>query len=112
MMTGGGAVGARIADRIVLRLYIAGETPKSQVALANLREICETHLADRHENEVNDLLERPELARTDEIIAIPTLVRKLPAPILKVIGDLSDVHRVLLGLQLCPRGVPNHSVGG
>ena len=89
-------------ERFVLRLYVAGETPKSLTAFANLRRICETHLAGRYEIEVIDLLERPQLAAGDEIIAIPTLVRKLPEPITQVIGDLSDTERVLVGLQLIP----------
>ena len=85
-----------------LRLYVAGQTPKSLIAFANLRRICETHLAGRYEIEVVDLLERPQLARGDQIVAIPTLVRKLPEPIMSVIGDLSDTERVLVGLQLIP----------
>jgi len=84
----------------MLRLYVAGQTPKSLTAFANLRRICETHLAGRYEIEVIDLLEQPQLARGDEIIAIPTLVRKLPPPITQLIGDLSDTERVLVGLQL------------
>ncbi len=87
---------AGAGERFVLRLYVAGETPKSLAAFTNLRRICETHLAGRYEIEVIDLLERPQLARGDEIIAIPTLVRKLPQPITKVIGDLSDTERVPL----------------
>ena len=93
---------AGAGERFMLRLYVAGETPKSLAAFANLRRICETHLAGRYEIEVIDLLERPQLASGDEIIAIPTLVRKLPEPITKVIGDLSDTERVLVGLQLIP----------
>jgi len=85
-----------------LRLYVAGQTPKSLAAFSNLRRICETHLAGRYEIEVIDLLERPQLARGDEIIAVPTLVRKLPEPMKKLIGDLSDTERVLVGLQLLP----------
>ena len=85
-----------------LRLYVAGQTPKSLAAFSNLRRICESHLAGRYEIEVIDLLERPQLARGDEIIAVPTLVRKLPEPMKKVIGDLSDTERVLVGLQLLP----------
>jgi circadian clock protein KaiB len=96
--TGGEGAG----ERFILRLYVAGESPKSLAAFANLRRICETHLAGGYEIEVIDLLERPQLARGDEIIAIPTLVRKLPEPITKVIGDLSDTERVLVGLQLIP----------
>jgi len=90
-------------ERFMLRLYVAGQTPKSLAAFANLRRICETHLAGRYEIEVVDLLERPALARGDEIVAIPTLVRKLPEPITKVIGGLSDTERVLVGLQLLPK---------
>ena len=95
------------AERFMLRLYVAGQTPKSLAAFANLRKICETHLAGRYEIEVIDLIERPQLARGDEIVAIPTLVRKLPKPITKVIGDLSDTERVLVGLQLIAKpGTP------
>jgi circadian clock protein KaiB len=97
-----GGEDADAVEQFILRLYVAGESPKSLAAFANLRKICETHLAGRYEIEVIDLLERPQLARGDEIIAIPTLVRKLPEPITKVIGDLSDTERVLVGLQLIP----------
>jgi len=83
-----------------LRLYVSGESPKSVEAFANLRRLCETHLAGGYEIEVVDLLEHPRLARGDEIIAIPTLVRQLPSPMRKIIGDLSDTDRVLVGLQL------------
>ena len=83
-----------------LRLYVAGESPKSLEAFFNLRRLCEAHLANRYTIEVVDLLENPRLARGDEIIAIPTLVRQLPAPMRKIIGDLSDTDRVLVGLQL------------
>ena len=83
-----------------LRLYVAGQTPRSLAAFSNLRKICDTHLAGRYEIEVIDLIEHPQLARGDEIIAVPTLVRKLPEPIKKLIGDLSDTERVLVGLQL------------
>lgn len=85
-----------------LRLYIAGRTPKSVRALDNLRRICEEHLAGRYRIDVVDLLQNPQLARQDEIVAIPTLVRKLPDPIRKVIGDMSDAERTLVGLQLRP----------
>ncbi len=85
-----------------LRLYVAGESPKSLEAFRNLKHLCEHHLAGRYEIEIVDLLEHPRLARGDEIIAIPTLVRKLPAPMRKIIGDLSDTDRVLVGLQLRP----------
>ena len=85
-----------------LRLYVAGESPKSQEAFRNLKHLCENHLTVRYEIEIVDLLENPRLARGDEIIAIPTLVRQLPSPMRKIIGDLSDTDRVLVGLQLRP----------
>src|SRR5271154_7078482 len=83
-----------------LRLYVAGQTPRSVTAFANLKRLCEEHLAGKFEIEVIDLIENPRLAREDQIVAIPTLVRKLPEPIRKVIGDLSDTERTLVGLQL------------
>jgi circadian clock protein KaiB len=89
-----------------LRLYVAGESPKSVQAFANLRRMCEEHLDRPYEIEIIDLLLHPELARGDEIIAIPTLVRRLPAPMRKIIGDLSNTDRVLVGLQLLPQGAP------
>ena len=85
-----------------LRLYVAGQTAKSQTAFANLKRICETHLAGRYELEVIDLLLNPQLAAGDQILAVPTLVRKLPAPIKKIIGDLSNEERVLVGLDVKP----------
>lgn len=89
-----------------LRLYVAGQTPKSVAAAANLKKVCDEHLAGRYRIEVVDLLVNPQLARGDEIVAIPTLVRKLPEPIRKIIGDLSNTERVLVGLQLRPGGPP------
>jgi circadian clock protein KaiB len=83
-----------------LRIYVAGQTPKSVTALANLKRICEEHLAGQYRIEVIDLLQNPQLARDDQIVAIPTLVRKLPMPIRKIIGDLSNAEKVLIGLQL------------
>ena len=83
-----------------LRLYVAGQTPKSIAAFANLKKICDEHLAGQYQIEVIDLLKEPQLASGDQIVAIPTLVRKLPAPIRKIIGDLSDTERVLVGLNL------------
>ena len=83
-----------------LRLYVAGQTPKSLAAFANLKKICEEHLAGEYDIEVIDLLKEPQLASGDQILAIPTLVRKLPEPIRKIIGDLSDTERVLVGLNL------------
>lgn len=83
-----------------LRLYVAGQTVKSITALANLRSYCEMHLKGRYQIEVIDLLQHPQLAEGDQILAIPTLVRKVPAPIRKIIGDLSNQERVLVGLDL------------
>jgi circadian clock protein KaiB len=83
-----------------LRLYVAGQTPRSVQALANLTNICEEHLAGRYRINVIDLLEHPQLAKGDQILAIPTLVRTLPEPIRKIIGDLSNTERVLVGLDL------------
>jgi circadian clock protein KaiB len=85
-----------------LRLYVAGQTKKSIAAFANLKQICETHLAGRYEIEVIDLIETPTLAANDQILAIPTLVRKLPSPLKKIIGDLSNEERVLVGLDIKP----------
>ena len=85
-----------------LRLYTAGQTRKSLVAFANLKRICEQKLAGKYSIEVVDLLENPKLAVGDQILAIPTLVRKMPEPIKKIIGDLSDEHRVLVGLDFRP----------
>jgi circadian clock protein KaiB len=86
-----------------LRLYVAGQTPKSISALANLKKFCEEHLAGKYRIEVIDLVQNPKLARTDQILAIPTLVRRLPAPMRKIIGDLSDKEKVLVGFNLNPR---------
>jgi circadian clock protein KaiB len=86
-----------------LRLYVAGQTPKSITALANLKRLCEGHLAGRYRIDVIDLLNQPHLARRDDIVVIPTLVRQLPPPIRKIIGDLSNVERVLVGLDVVPR---------
>lgn len=85
-----------------LRLYVAGITPKSMEAFSNLKKICEEHLAGKYHIEVIDLMENPRLARGDQILAIPTLVRRLPQPLKKIIGDLSDTERVLVGLNLRP----------
>ncbi len=90
-------------DTYVLRLYVAGQTPRCVRAFANLKKICEEHLAGTYRIEVIDLLENPMLARGDQILAIPTLVRKLPEPVRKIIGDLSNTERVLVGLDLQPR---------
>jgi circadian clock protein KaiB len=85
-----------------LRLYVAGKTARSVAAFENLSRLCEEHLAGKYRIEVVDLLRHPQLAKGDQIVAIPTLVRKLPQPIRKVIGDLSNVERTLVGLQLRP----------
>lgn len=89
----------------LLRLYIAGQTPKSLAAISNLHRICEEHLDAQFHIEVIDLLETPQLAEGDKIIAIPTLVRRLPEPIRKIIGDLSDTEKTLVGLQLRPKTI-------
>src|SRR3989339_939993 len=86
-----------------LRLYIAGQTAKSVAALANLKKICDEHLEGKYHIEIIDLLKQPQLARGDQIIALPTLVRKLPEPVRKIIGDLSNTEKVLVGLDLRPR---------
>jgi circadian clock protein KaiB len=90
-----------------LRLYLAGHSPKSVRAVENLRRACEEYLPGRYRIELVDLLENPQLARGDEIIAVPTLVRKLPEPVRRIIGDLSDTEKLLVGLQLrSARGQP------
>lgn len=86
-----------------LRLYVAGQTPRSMTAFQNLKNICEEYLKGQYHIEVVDLMENPTLARGDQILAIPTLVRKLPQPIRKIIGDLSNTERVLVGLDIQPR---------
>ena len=97
--------GSADADTWELRLYVAGKTAKSVAAVDNLHKLCEQHLAGKYSIEVVDLLVHPQLAQGDQIVAIPTLVRKLPQPIRKVIGDLSNVDRTLVGLQLRPAKV-------
>ncbi|MBI0539471.1 circadian clock protein KaiB [Roseomonas sp. KE2513] len=86
-----------------LRLYVAGQTSKSLAAMVNLKRVCEEHLAGRYEIEVIDLLKNPKLAAGDQILAIPTLVRRLPAPLKRIIGDLSNTEKVLVGLDIRPR---------
>jgi circadian clock protein KaiB len=90
-------------DMWELRLYVAGQSAKSIAAFANLKKLCEEHLAGRYTIEVVDLLEKPQLAQGEQIVAIPTLVRKLPEPIRKIVGDLSNAERTLVGLQLRPK---------
>lgn len=89
-------------DFFELRLYVAGQTSRSLAALANLKRICEQHLQGRYRIDVIDLLEHPQLARGDQILALPTVVRKLPPPIRKLVGDLSDTDAALVGLDLRP----------
>lgn len=89
-------------ERWQLRLYVAGQTPKSLTAFANLKRICEEHLQGIYSIEVVDLLVNPQLAKGDQILALPTLVRKLPEPVMKIIGDLSNTARVLVGLDIKP----------
>lgn len=90
-------------EQYVLKLYVAGQTPKSLLAFRNLKSICEEYLQDRYVIEVIDLLENPELAEGDQIIAIPTLIRNLPEPVRKIIGDLSNTEKVLVGLDIIER---------
>ncbi len=85
-----------------LRLYVAGQTPRSAIAFTNLKRICETHLKGQYQIEIIDVLKNPQLARGDQILALPTLVRKLPEPVKKIIGDLSHEEKVLIGLDLRP----------
>jgi circadian clock protein KaiB len=86
----------------ILRLYVAGQTPKSLSAFANLKKICEEHLANRYAIEVVDLLKQPQLAQDDQIVALPTLIRRLPEPVKRIIGDLSNLERVMVGMDLKP----------
>lgn len=97
---GNGGVGGGGVPAYQLRLYVAGQTLKSLAAIANLQRICETHLAGHYTIEVVDLTKTPQLAAGDQILALPTLVRRLPEPIKKIIGDLSDEERVLVGLDV------------
>ncbi|WP_316234942.1 MULTISPECIES: circadian clock KaiB family protein [unclassified Bradyrhizobium] len=89
-------------DGYNLRLYVAGQTPKSLAALANLKKLCETHLPGRYTIEVIDLIKDPALAQRDQIVAIPTLIRQLPEPLKRIIGDLSNAEKVLVGLDIAP----------
>ena len=92
--------GKNPASEWLLRLYVAGQTPKSLTAFANLKKLCEEHLANRYSIEVIDLSKQPQLAVKDQIVALPTLVRKLPEPIKRIIGDLSNLERVMVGMDL------------
>lgn len=100
MTAGYGSPAAGVPETWYLRLYVAGQSPRSLSAFANLTNLCEQYLPGRYEIEVIDLMEDPARAQTDDIVALPTLVRRLPAPLRKVIGDLSNVDRVLVGLRL------------
>lgn len=90
-----------------LRLYVAGQTPKSLAAIANLKSICEQHMTGRYTIDVVDLIENPQLAAGDQILAVPTLVRHLPPPLKRIIGDLSNTERVLVGLDIRKQGPPS-----
>jgi circadian clock protein KaiB len=92
--------GTMLVEQYNFRLYVAGQTPKSLAAIANLKQICEAHLAGRYAVEVIDLIENPQLAVKDQILAVPTLVRQLPEPLKRIIGDLSKTERVLVGLDI------------
>lgn len=92
-----------------LRLYVAGQTPRSIAALANLKRLCEEHLSGRYTIEIVDLLKHPQLAAGDQIVAIPTLIRKLPEPLRKIVGDLRDTERALVGLQIRPASQPDQT---
>jgi circadian clock protein KaiB len=105
MTISGRAAGKLPGAKWDLRLYVAGQTAKSLQAFANLKRICEEHLAGQYSIEIIDLLKNPQLAKGDQILALPTLVRKLPEPVKKIIGDLSNTERVLVGLDLRPRAM-------
>jgi circadian clock protein KaiB len=96
------AKSAPVAEVWILRLYVAGQTPKSIAAFANLKNICDEHLVGKYRIEIVDLLKNPTLAKGDQILAIPTLVRQLPPPVKKLIGDLANTQRVLVGLDIKP----------
>lgn len=98
------AVRTKSEDLWQLRLYVAGQTPNCVRALDNLKQICKKHVTGKYRIQVIDLLKNPRLSRGDQILAVPTLVRKLPQPVRKIIGDLSNAERVLVGLDLRPRG--------
>jgi circadian clock protein KaiB len=97
------AAAKRDRAKYVLRLYVTGMTPKSTLAITNVRKICEEHLAGRYELDVIDIYQQPKLAKGEQIIAAPTLIKKLPLPLRKLIGDMSDTERFLVGIDLKPR---------
>ena len=98
-------------SHFLLKLYVAGQTPRAEAAIANLRRICEHELDGRYELEIIDVLDHPELAEDARILATPTLIKQLPPPLRRVIGDLSDTEKVLLGLELAPGGTPRPEGG-
>lgn len=99
-------------EKYILRLYVTGVTPRSQLSIANVKRICEEHLKGRYELEVIDIYQQPVLARGEQIIATPTLVKKLPTPLRRFIGDMADTEKILLGLDLIPRkGLPGDTNG-
>ena len=98
--------GARKGQHYVLRLYVTGSTPRSTAAITNIRKLCEEHLKGHYDLEVIDIYQQPVLAQGEQIIAAPTLIKKLPFPLRKVVGDLSNENRVLMGLDLRPKAVP------
>lgn len=100
---GAGARTKPAGDTYILRLYVAGTTPRSMRAILDARAFCESHLANRYELEVIDIYQQPAQARDEQIIAVPTLVRSLPPPLRRLVGDLSDVERVLTGLEIYNR---------
>ena len=97
------SVQKKAKEKYVLRLYVAGLTPRSQTAIKNIKKICEEHLNGRYDLEVIDVYQKPVLAKGEQIIAAPTLIKKLPLPLRRFIGDLSDSERILLGLDLRPK---------
>lgn len=99
--------GMRVEEHYNLRLYVAGKTPKSLAAIANLKRLCADYLHGRCTIEVIDLMEQPQLAEGDQIVAVPTLVRRLPPPLKRIVGTLSDMERVLVGLDLRKEGKPH-----
>ena len=93
---------AHVRERYILRLYVTGMTPRSARAVENIRAFCEKHLAGRYELQVIDIYQQPELARTEQLVAAPTLIKKLPLPLRRLIGDMSDEERILVGLDILP----------
>lgn len=98
--------GSKRGSKYTLRLYVAGLAPASARAIAAMREVCETHLGGRYQLEIIDIYKSPDVAREDQILAIPTLVKQLPPPLRKLVGDFSNVERVLVGLDIMPHGQP------